>query len=343
MKQKAAFIMPLKISGEEKDILDFRASILAIENQSDKDWDIILVEDFSNDARVYQAIDDIKEKLKDRIHVIYSDRNYGTGPARNKGILYAKEKGYPFILFNDSDDLSDPRRLELVRKAFEEDESVNVVYTSFNIIDENSNLVSDDKIPACIKEIIDGHKVEPVEGECAWAQIAMKKKYTNLTSCTAVRTSLACIELFPNSSVSEDCHTWMRYGAHPGKFYFIREIIGHYRVRLGTQSRSRSINNDFYEKMFYNDCDGFEQALKLAKKFNTMPKEYDELELRVAQRTRLSLNLYNGGNLFLAGRTINEANDISQELTTKYINLLPCDSQIKKAIANLVGLSNNAK
>ena len=336
MKQKAAFIMPLKISGSEKDIRDFLSSISSIENQSDKDWDIILVEDFSNDERVYQTIDAIKERLKDRIHVIYSDKNYGTGSARNKGVLYAKEKGYPFILFNDSDDLSDPRRLELVRKAFEEDETVNVVYTSFNIIDENSNPVSDDKIPACIKEIIDGHKLDPVEGECAWAQIAMKKKYTNLTSCTAVRTSLASTELFPNTSVSEDCHTWMRYGAHPGKFYLIKEIVGHYRVRLGTQSRSRSINKDFYEKMYLSDCDGFEQALKLAKKHGTMPKEYDELELRTAQRTRLSLNLYHGGSLFLAERAINEANSISKVLTKKYIDLLPCDSQIKNAIANLI-------
>ena len=336
MKQKAAFIMPLKISGNERDIRDFRASISTIENQSDKDWDIILVEDFSNDERVYQAIDDIKEKLKDRLHVIYSDKNYGTGPARNKGVLYAKEKGYPFILFNDSDDLSDPRRLELVRRAFEEDESVNVVYTSFDIIDENSDLVSDEKIPACIKEIIDGHKVDPVEGECAWAQIAMKKKYTNLTSCTAVRTSLASEELFPSSSASEDCHTWIRYGAHPGKFHLIKEIIGHYRIRLGTQSRSRSLNKDFYEQMYFYDCDGFEQALKLAKKYGTMPKGYDELEIRVAQRTRLSLNLYNSGNLFLAERAINEANGIAKELTGKYIDLLPCDASIKAEIANLI-------
>lgn len=336
MKQRAAFIMPLKISGDGNDIRDFLASISGIENQSDKDWDIILVEDFSNDERVYKAIDEIKEKLKDRIHVIYSNKNCGTGPARNKGILYAKEKGYPFILFNDSDDLSDPRRLELVRKAFEEDESVNVVYTSFDVIDENSNLVSEDKIPACIKEIIDGHKIDVVEGECAWAQIAMRKKYTNLTSCTAVRTSLAFAELFPDSSISEDCHTWIRYGAHPGKFHFIKEIIGHYRIRLGTQSRSRSINKDFYEKMYFNDCDGFEQALQLAKKFGTTPKEYSEIELRAAQRTRLSLNLFYSGNLFLAERAINEANNISKQLTKKYLDLLPCDCQTKEAIEHLI-------
>ncbi|MBQ6921742.1 MAG: glycosyltransferase family 2 protein, partial [Clostridia bacterium] len=104
-----------------------------------------------------------------------------------------------------------------------------------------------------------GHKTDIVEGENAWIQIAMKKKYTNLTSCTAVRTSLAFEEPFPAVSVSEDCHTWLRYGAHPGKFVFLREIKGGYRICSGTQSRSRSLNADFYERLFLTDSDGFER------------------------------------------------------------------------------------
>ena len=81
----------------------------------------------------------MKKDLKEKLHVIYSDKNYGTGLARNKGVLYAKELDAPFILYNDSDDLSDPKRLELVRNAFEKDKTVNVVYTSFDVIDENDN------------------------------------------------------------------------------------------------------------------------------------------------------------------------------------------------------------
>ena len=154
-------------------------------------------------TKVYDAIDEIKSDLKDKLHVIYSDRNYGTGSARNKGVLYAKEIGAPFILFNDSDDISDPKRLELVRKAFEGDDSVNVVYTSFDVIDENDDFTPEEKIALPVREITDGHKVDIVEGENAWINIAIKKKYTNLTSCTAVKTSLACEELFPNASVRE--------------------------------------------------------------------------------------------------------------------------------------------
>ena len=147
---------------------------------------------------------------------IYTDKNCDSGMARNKGIRYAYEIGAPFIIYNDSDDVSDPRRLELVRKAFENDDTINVVYTSFDVIDENDNVVPLDQVTKSLREIIDGHKIYIVEGENAWITIAMKKKYTNLTSCTAVKTSLAVEELFPDASASEDCHTWIRYAAHPG-------------------------------------------------------------------------------------------------------------------------------
>ena len=99
-----------------------------------------------------------------------------------------------------------------------------------------------------VREIIDGHQVDIVEGENAWIGLATKKKYTNLTSCTAVRTSLAAEEPFPSESVSEDSHTWVRYAAHPGKFVFIRDIKGGYRICSNVASRSRSNNANFYKK-----------------------------------------------------------------------------------------------
>lgn len=270
----------------------------------------------------------MKNDLKDKLHVIYSDKNYGTGAARNKGIFYASEIGAPFILFNDSDDLSDPRRLELVRKEFEKDETVNVVYTSFDVINENDDIVPMDKITPPVREIIEGHKTDVVEGENSWINIAMKKKYTNLTSCTAVRTSLAVKELFPNASVSEDCHTWLRYAAHKGKFVFLREIKGKYRICSGTQSRSRSNNNDFYERLFKTDSDGFEQAVQIAKKYGTMG-DMDENYIRAGFYVRLALNLLHGGLAEYCKKSLDIALKISKEKTVYYIDNLPCNAEEK--------------
>ena len=244
MNNTAAFIMPVNIRGNEMELRHFRQSVESIKNQTDNNCILIMVDDYSDDKAVYDTIDEIKNDLKDKLHVIYSDKNYGTGTARNKGVQYANEIGAPFILFNDTDDISDPRRLELVRKAFEEDDTVNVVYTSFDVIDENDNVVPHDRINMSVREIIDGHKADIAEGENSWITIATKKKYTNLTSCTAVRTSLAYQEPFPVGSASEDSHTWVRYGAHPGKFVFLRDIKGKYRICSNVASRSRSKNSN---------------------------------------------------------------------------------------------------
>ena len=328
MNNTPIFLMPVKIGGGEKELRHFKIAVDSIKNQTDTNWLLVMVEDYSNDKRVYDSIDKIKEDLKDKLHVLYSDKNYGTGATRNKGILYAKEIGAPFILFNDSDDVSHPRRLELTRKAFDADETVNVVYSSFDVIDENGNLVSEDKLALPIKEIIDGHKVDIVEGENAWINIVTKKKYTNLTSCTAVRTSLAAEEPFPPLSASEDCHTWMRYGAHPGKFVFLREIKGDDRICTGVASRSRSNISEFYDMLYRTDSDGFEQALKLAKKYGTMGG-WNENDLRAAFHVRLALNLLHAGKENYCKQSLSLAQGISKEKTLEYIDQLYCEPEFK--------------
>ena len=335
MNSTAAFVMPVRLAGTETDLRNFREAVGSVRDQTDKDWILVMVDDYSEDKIVYDVIDELKQELKEKLHVIYTDKNYGTGMARNKGIRYAYEIGAPFILFNDSDDISDPRRLELVRNAFEKDDTVNVVYTSFDVIDENDNIVPLDKIAKSVREIIDGHTVDIVEGENAWINIAMKKKYTNLTSCTAVKTSLAVEEPFPEASVSEDCHTWIRYGAHPGKFVFLREIKGRYRICTGVESRSRSLNSDFYKRTFDMDSSGFEAAVKIARKYGTMGG-YDETEIRTAFYVRLALCLLHGDSEEYCKKSLEVALKLSKEKTLYYIDQLYCDPEDKIKMKALI-------
>ena len=326
-KPTAAFIMPMKIAGNEMELSHLASAIASIENQTDQDWMIIISEDYSNDEKVYDALKALEARLGEKIHVIYATENHGTGEARNIGIRYAASIGVPFILFLDADDIAHPRRLELVRKAFE-DPKVNVVYCSFDVIDEYGNYTPEDELALPIKEIIDGHKVDIVEGEQAWIQIATKKKYTNLTSCTAVRTSLALEEQFPHLSASEDCHTWLRYGAHPGTFVFLRDIKGGYRIRRGIASRSRSNISSFYDNMYAADSDGFEQALIVAKKLGTLG-DYDENDLRARFHVRLALNLINSGREDHCRKSLYLAESIVHEKVLEYISALSCDEPTK--------------
>ena len=333
-KNTAAFAMPVKLSGDELELRLFRKSVESIKRQTDDNWILIMVDDYSDKQNVYDAIDEMKNDLGDKLHVIYSDKNYGFGAARNKGVQCAYEIGASFILFNDSDDISDPRRLELVRKAFDDDKTVNVVYTSFDVIDENDNVVPHDRILMSVREIIDGHQVDIVEGENAWIGIATKKKYTNLTSCTAVRTSLAAEEPFPSASVSEDSHTWVRYAAHPGKFVFLRDIKGGYRICSNVASRSRSNNADFYKKMFEVDSAGFEEAVKVAKKYGTMGG-LDENDIRTAFYVRLALSLLHGESVKYCKKSLDKALAVSKEKTLKYIDQLYCAPEYKESMLAL--------
>lgn len=334
MSDTAAFVMPVKISGNERELRFLYEAIDSIKRQTDEDWILIIVDDFSDDENVSNALEQIKNDLKDKADVIRLAQNVGAGQARNVGVRRAAELGVPFILYNDSDDISHPRRLELCRKAFA-DETVNVVYMSFDIIDENGAVRSPEGVNMSVWEILDGHKQDIVEGEDAWRQIATRKKYTNQTSSTAVKTSIAVEAPFPKRSVSEDSHTWFRYGAYPGKFVFVPEIKNCYRICRDQASRSRSANADFYEQMATVDRDGFEQAMKLAEHFGRLKPE-EEDGIRRAFFVRLALSLLHGGAETLAADMIRSAVQLSHEKTLEDIDKLYCGEAYREKLKRMV-------
>ena len=334
MNNTAAFIMPMKIPGTEMELYHLKLSIESIKEQTDKDWLLIIVDDCSNDERVSKALDDIKEDLKEKVHIIHLDKNVGAGLARNVGINYANQIGAPFILFNDSDDISNPRRLELVREKFQ-DPTVNVVYMSFDVIDENNNITPEENICLSVREIINGHHNDILEGEDAWIGISTKKNYTNLTSCTAVRTWLAAKEQFPKAPISEDAHTWLRYGAHPGKFAFIDSIKNKYRICSKVESRSRSQNADFYKKKAAVDTDGFEQAMAISRSFGRIKTE-DENPIRLAFYVREALSMVYGDDDISAKQLILSACKISKDKTIECIDSLNCEFEFKTRLKNYI-------
>lgn len=334
MNNTAAFIMPVKISGSEMELRHLRLSVESIKQQTDRDWILIMVDDFSDDAKVSEALDAIQDELKDKVHIIHLDKNVGAGMARNVGIRYANEIGAPFVLFNDSDDISHPKRLELVREKFKS-EDTNVVYMSFDVIDENDRVVTEEEICLSVREIIIGHHKDILEGEDAWIGISTKKNYTNLTSCTAVRTSLAVEEPFPSEPVSEDSNTWLRYGAHPGKFVFIREIKNHYRICSAVESRSRGQNVDFYLKKAAVDSDGFEKAMVVSRSFGRIKTE-DENPIRVAFYVREALSMVYGDSETCARELLLRAVKISKEKTLQCIDMLDCSPEFIAKMKSLI-------
>ncbi|MGK4566574.1 glycosyltransferase family 2 protein [Flavobacterium sp. 3HN19-14] len=83
------------------------ATIMSVQNQTFRDWEMIIVDDCSSDATV--AIVTEFAVSDDRIKLIRLEKNSGTGIARNTALNTASGK---YIAFVDADDLWKPEKLE---------------------------------------------------------------------------------------------------------------------------------------------------------------------------------------------------------------------------------------
>ena len=105
-------------------------SIQSVINQTYRNWELIIVDDCSNDNT-----DEIIRMFKDRrIRYFKNDKNCGAALTRNRALREAKGE---WIAFLDSDDLWDPRKLEYQIKFMLKNKLV-FSYHEYEKIDEKS-------------------------------------------------------------------------------------------------------------------------------------------------------------------------------------------------------------
>ncbi|WP_186356508.1 glycosyltransferase family A protein [Streptomonospora sp. PA3] len=233
--------------------------------QSDPEWEAIVVDDASpmETAPVLAAV---REQAGGKVHAVRHAGNRGPGACRNTGTEWAAARGAPFILFQDADDLADPDRLRATRRHFDTRPATDMVYSAFEVVDENGEPVPYGDITPSVAEIVDSHAAGPVEGPDAWIPIATATGYTTLTSTVAVRTTVAVAHPFPSGHASEDTHAWLRMLAGGGELGFLKDVVARYRVARDTEgsaSRAR-MGESFYWRMLQLDLDGFVRAAALS-------------------------------------------------------------------------------
>ncbi|HEY9490457.1 MAG TPA: glycosyltransferase family 2 protein, partial [Nitrososphaeraceae archaeon] len=157
-------------------------TIKGLFSQTDEDWCAIIVVDMPPKEETHDYLSRLKQKYYPKIDVIFLDRNVGPGVSRNLGVLKALERGHSIILFNDSDDISHPKRLEVVKKIFFDNPQIDVVYSTFEVIDENNRLTPIKKISSPILEILESHMQNPIEGNNIWIKMGTETGITNITS-----------------------------------------------------------------------------------------------------------------------------------------------------------------
>lgn len=110
-------------------------TILSVQAQTYKDWEMIIVDDCSTD-RTAEIVASFQEK-DSRIKYLYNSTNKGSAFSRNIAIQKAKGK---WIAFLDSDDLWYPEKLEK-QIEFMTRNDIHFSYTNYCEIDESSKEV----------------------------------------------------------------------------------------------------------------------------------------------------------------------------------------------------------
>lgn len=77
-------------------------------DQTDTDWDLVVVDDGSDDPAAPAHLREVAERWSEKVHVIVESTNRGAGSARNSGVRWAAARRSPFVVFLDADDLSRP-------------------------------------------------------------------------------------------------------------------------------------------------------------------------------------------------------------------------------------------
>jgi glycosyltransferase involved in cell wall biosynthesis len=294
-ESSSAFIIPHYSNECEQNGKMFIAeTVEGLFSQTDDDWSAIIVVDTSAVAKhgVNDYLTDLRQKHYPKIDVIFLEQNVGPGVSRNIGILKALERGHSIILFNDSDDISHPNRLEVVKSIFLENPETGVVYSTFEVIDENNRLTSNGKISSPILEILESLQT-PLKGNDIWIKMGTETGITNITSSTAVRINYAYQSPFPNERASEDFHTWMRLSASGANFEYTSLVPTKYRIPSFMKyqaSRTRIGPSNFNQIKTRVDCDGFSKAIEIALIRNIIkPEQIPMLKAKFYKRLAKSM------------------------------------------------------
>ncbi len=265
----AAFVIPHWSQGTPMERKWLDETLEKIKAQTDPNWVVLIADGNSPSAEAKDYLRKLEKDWAGKFIPLFMDHSDGPGHARNVCIKHAYEKKYPFIVFIDADDLTHPWRVEVARDLFKKNPDLGVVYSTFNVIDENGRPTAYAKCSQSIVEILEAHS-NPPQGKDAWISICSEAGYVNLTSTTSVLTGIALEIPFPGEKASEDYYAWLCYSASGAEFAFTPLTPTQYRIPQNTQgsaSRSREGGKSkFYETKCRVDAAGVEAAIGLATK-----------------------------------------------------------------------------
>ena len=186
--------------------------IQSVFNQTYKDFELILVDDCSNDHSV-QIIQAYQKKYSN-IYLIKNQKNIGPGLSRNKAIKLAKGR---FIAFLDSDDVWAKEKLEFQISLMKE-KNLPFTHTSYAYIDH--------------KSVLKTNYFKVSEQPVTYRKLLKKTEISCLTAIYDV--SVIGKQYMPDLRLAEDYSLWLQILKKGFSSYPISKVLAYYRIREGS-------------------------------------------------------------------------------------------------------------
>lgn len=187
-----------------------RKSVKCVQSQTYQNWELIIVDDCSNDGTIEIALD--LKKHDDRIKIYQNTLNSGAAVTRNKALQEAKGR---WIAFLDSDDLWEPTKLEKQIK-FMEKNGYAFSYHEYVEIDEQDNELG---VLVSGKEHVSKFDMYA----CCWP------------GCLSVMYDASKIGLIQINDIKKNNDTalWLKV-VRKADCYLLKECLGKYRRRANS-------------------------------------------------------------------------------------------------------------
>lgn len=236
-------------------------SIISVQDQTFKDYELIVVEDCSTDNG--KTLNTIKKF--NSIKLVQNKINLGLGGARNEGIKVAQGE---YIIFLDSDDILYNNQVLANINNIIANRKIDIVYMGFKFVGNRDITII------------------PNEENCKKEYKLGKDKYTNAWSKCLRREFILENDIwFPTNVIYEDVPFVFRV-ISLAKSYEIAPFITH--VYTSGRSNSNASKNQFKQGRDTVTC--IENLSNLVDKID--PKDIDLLKMRIAeQKERLIVRI----------------------------------------------------
>jgi len=211
--EKISVIMP--VYNCEKFI---KYSIESVQKQTHKDWELLIVDDASEDASL-----EVAKKYAEndeRIKVTEMPVNSGVSACRNLAISQASGR---YLAFIDSDDIWSSYKLEHQLKFMKEHNSV-LCHTAYGFMDEKGYVMNRGKVDVDLD--VDCKKY-------------MKTTQIGMSSVMIDRNGVKDVQFPADRKLSEDARLWMSYLREGMLFHGLNEMLVLYRIRDRQLSRNK--------------------------------------------------------------------------------------------------------